>query len=317
MKLPRNLRAIKWFLKSYLDFERPVYGTFKVTHRCNLQCPFCDVWRQPMKDLPTKDIFKIIDHLADSTVTVLSLEGGEPTLRRDILDIIKYAHDRSFYLFMTTNGTLLHKMPVEEFAKYLDFMHISIDEGHGNMYMFDELPKYTKIMKITVQTVVTKYDIPSLRWRVEKAHEAGARILVMSAVHLPGTPNVAPDKKELHDLLVELKKEYGSTIETSWAFIDALQKDYRCRSFSVTIDANGDVIYPCAVIAHRVGNLVEQGLEEIMQGDKARKAREIMHNCDRACMLYLHAETSQFHDVRNLARFLGEFIAGYMGRENH
>jgi len=314
MKLSRNLRAIKWFFKSYTDFERPVYGTFKVTHRCNLRCPFCDVIHQPMRDLPTKDVFRIIDHLAESTVTVLSLEGGEPTLRRDILEIIKYAHDSSFYLFMTTNGTLLHRMPVEKFAKYLDFLHISIDEGHNNLHLFNELPKYTKIMKVTVQTVVTRNDINSLRWRVEKAHEAGARILVMSAVHLPGTPNIAPDRQELHDLLVELKREYGSTIETSWAFIDALIKPYKCQSFSVTIDANGDVIYPCAVIAHRVGNLVKQDLESILTSEKAVKAREIMHNCDRRCMLYLHAETSQFHNLHNLARFVGELIGGYMKR---
>ena len=317
MKLNRNGRAVKWFFKSYTDFERPVYGTFKTTHRCNLTCPFCDVWRNPIPDLPTKDIFRIIDRLAESTVTVLSLEGGEPTLRRDILDIIKYAHDNSFYLFMTTNGTLLHKMPVDKFSKYLDFMHISIDEGHNNMHMFDELPKYTKLMKITVQTVVTKNDINSLRWRVEKAHEAGARILIMSAVYLPGTPNVSPDKKQLHDLLTDLKKEYGSTIETSWAFIDALVKDYHCHSFSVTIDSNGDIIYPCAVIAHRVGNLLNQSLEDILTGEKAQKAREIMHNCDKACMLYLHAETSQFRNVKNLGKFVGEFVAGYMKRENH
>ncbi len=310
----RNLRAIKWFFKSYLDFEHPVYATFKVTHRCNLRCPFCDTWRIPMRDLPTKDIFKIIDRLADSTVTVLSLEGGEPTLRRDILDIIKYAHDRSFYLFMTTNGTLLHKMPVEKFAKYLDFMHISIDEGHNNLYLFEELPKYTKLMKITVQTVVTKNDISSLRWRVQKAYEAGARILIMSAVYLPNTPNLSPDKKQLHDILVELKNEYGSTIETSWAFIDALVNHYQCRSFSVTIDSNGDVVYPCMVIAHRVGNLLQNDLETILRSDKAVKAREIMHNCKRECMLYLHAETSQFHNIHNLARFVGEFFGGYIKR---
>ncbi|RLF37689.1 MAG: radical SAM protein, partial [Thermoplasmata archaeon] len=31
----RELRAVKWFFKSFLDYDRPVYGSFKVTHRCN------------------------------------------------------------------------------------------------------------------------------------------------------------------------------------------------------------------------------------------------------------------------------------------
>ncbi len=310
----RNIRAFKWFFKSYLDFEHPVYATFKVTHRCNMRCPFCDTWRIPMRDLPTKDVLKIIDRLADSTVTVLSLEGGEPTLRKDILDIIKYAHDRSFYLFMTTNGTLLHKLPLEEFAKYLDFLHISIDEGHNNLYLFDELPKYTPKIKITVQTVVTKNDVKAMRWKVEKAYEAGARILLMPAVHLPGAPNLSPDKKLVHDELVKLKREFGSTIVTSEAFIDSLVNHYTCKSFSVMIEANGDIIYPCSVIGWKVGNLLENDLEEILLSEEAKKARKVMYSCKRECMLYLHAETSQFNNVGNLLKYALNTIQGYMRR---
>lgn len=310
----RNLRAVKWFLKSYLDYDRPVYGSFKVTHRCNMQCPFCNVWRDRTPDLPTREVFRIIDRLADSTVTVLSLEGGEPTLRRDILDIVKYAHDRSFYLFMTTNGTLLHKLPLEEFSKYLDFLHISIDEGHNNLYLFDELPKYTSRIKITVQTVVTRNDVNAMRWKVEKAHEAGARILLMPAVYLPGAENLSPDKREIHDELVKLKREFGSTIVTSDAFIDSLLRTYTCKSFSVMIEANGDIIYPCSVIGWKVGNLLERDLESILLSDEAKKARKTMYECKRSCMLYLHAETSNFNNIFNLGKYAWSTIKGYMRR---
>ncbi len=310
----RNIRAVKWFLKSYLDYDRPVYGSFKVTHRCNMQCPFCNVWNDRTKDLPTKDVFRIIDRLAESTVTVLSLEGGEPTLRKDILDIIKYAHDRSFYLFMTTNGALLHKLPLEKFAKYLDFLHISIDEGHDNLHLFDELPKYTDKIKITVQTVVTKNDVDAMRWKVEKAHKAGARILIMPAVHLPGAPNLSPDRKVMYEELKKLKKEFGSTIVTSEAFIDSLINHYTCKSFSVMIEANGDIVYPCSVIGWKVGNLLESDLETILLSDEAKKARKKMYSCKRECMLYLHAETSQFNSVKNLVKYTASTVAGYMRR---
>lgn len=310
----RNLRAVKWFLKTYLDYDRPVYGSFKVTHRCNMQCPFCNVWRDRTPDLPTKDVFKIIDRLADSTVTVLSLEGGEPTLRKDILDIIKYAHDCSFYLFMTTNGTLLHKLPLEEFAKYLDFLHISIDEGHNNLYLFDELHKYTPKIKITVQTVVTKNDIDAMEWKVKKAKEAGARILLMPAVALPGALNMAPPREKIYKELKRLKNKYGSTIVTSDAFIDSLVKDYHCKSFSVMIECNGDIIYPCSVIGWKVGNLLENDLESILMSKKAKQAREAMYKCTRRCMLYLHAETSNFNNIFNLGKYALSTISGYMRR---
>ena len=308
----RELRAVKWFLKSFLDYDRPVYGSFKVTHRCNMRCPFCNVWKEKKRDLPTKDVYKIIDRLARSTVTVLSLEGGEPTLRKDILDIIRYAHDRSFYLFMTTNGALLHKLPLEEFSKYLDFLHISIDEGHNNLHLFDELKKYTQKIRITVQTVVTKNDVDKMRWKVEKASEAGARILLMPAVNLPGAERMAPDKREMYEEIVKLKKEFGSTIVTSDAFIKSLTNHYRCRSFSVMIESDGDIIYPCSVIGWKVGNILEKELEDILLSEEAKKARKVMQACKKECMLYLHAETSQFSNVTNLGKFVLDTILGYM-----
>ena len=308
----RELRAIKWLLKSYLDYDRPVYGSFKVTHRCNMRCPFCNVWRQKTRDLSTKEVFRVIDKLAESTVTVLSLEGGEPTLRKDILDIVKYAHDRSFYLFMTTNGTLLHKLPLNKFSKYLDFLHVSIDEGHDNLYLFDELKKYTPEIKITVQTVVTKNDIKEMRWKVEKAHDAGARILLMPAVNLPGAESMAPDKREMYQELMKLKREFGSTIVTSDAFVESLVNHYRCKSFSVMIESNGDIVYPCSVIGWKVGNLLEDSLENILLSEEAKKARNVMYNCKRECMLYLHAETSQFNNIYNLGKYAVSTIIGYM-----
>ncbi len=314
--MDRKLRALKWFLSTYQgDYERPVYGSYKVTHSCNLQCPFCNVWNNPVKMLDTKGAFKIIDRLADSTVTVLSLEGGEPLLRKDILDIIKHAHDRSFYLFMTTNGLLLDQAPLNEFSKYLDFLHISIDEGHGNLFLLDKLKKYVdQGLRITVQTVVTKNDINNLRYKVEKVAEAGARILIMPAVHFDNTPDLTPDRYTMHDVLLQLKKEYGGVIVTSRAFIDALVNHYTCKSYSVQIDANGDVIYPCSVIGRNIGNLIEKDLDTLLSSEEAIKGREEMKSCKRECFLYLHAETSNFHDPKNLFLFVKDTVEGYFMR---
>ncbi|MGC8585553.1 MAG: radical SAM protein [Thermoplasmata archaeon] len=311
----RNLRGFKWFLNTIFDddsFERPVYGSYKVTHSCNLQCPFCNVWNNPVKMLNTKEAFKIIDRLADSTITVLSLEGGEPLLRKDILDIIRHAHDRSFYLFMTTNGILLDNAPLKEISKYLDFLHISIDEGHNNLFILDKLKSYVdQGLKITVQTVVTRNDIKNLREKVEKVYNAGARILIMPAVHFDNTPDLSPDRKNMHDLLMELKKEYDGTIVTSYAFIKALEGSYQCHSYSVQIDANGDVIYPCSVIGQSIGNLLENDLDALLKSEKAIEGRKMMKTCTRQCYLYLHAETSNFTKPSNLAMFVRDTIEGY------
>ncbi|HEU12814.1 MAG: radical SAM/SPASM domain-containing protein [Thermoplasmata archaeon] len=310
----RNLRAFKWFMETFLNngYEKPVYGSYKLLHECNLRCEFCNVWRTPMKALDTKGAMKVIDRLADSTITVLSLEGGEPLLRKDLLEIIKHAHERSFYLFFTTNGILLPKAPLKEFSKYLDFIHISIDEGHGNLFLLDDLKKYVDMgLRITVQTVVTKNDIDSLREKVEKVHNAGARILIMPAVHFDDVPDLSPDRKLMHDKLLELKREFGGTVVTSRAFIDALENHYTCHSYGLSIESNGDVIYPCSVIGRKIGNLIENDLETILSSEEAERGRQMMYSCKRECFLYLHAETSNFLKPKNLANFLMDTVEGY------
>ncbi|MEM0160484.1 MAG: radical SAM protein [Thermoplasmata archaeon] len=314
MSYPKQIRALKWFSGrlSGRDFERPIYGSYKVLHNCNLQCSFCNVWNNPVKPLTTEQAYKVIDRLADSTVTVLSLEGGEPLLRKDILDLIKYASDRSFYLFVTTNGLLLDKAPLNEFAKYLDFLHISIDEGHGNLYLLDKLKSYTdQGLKVTVQTVVTKNDVNKLREKVEKVVAANARILIMPAVTFENMEYVTPDAKEIHDVLLDLKKEYKGHIVTSMAFINAIVSDYTCHSYGLMIEANGDIVYPCSVIGKKIGNIVETDLEEILSSKEAETARNVMNHCNRHCLLYLHAETSNFLTLQNLASFIKDTVEGY------
>ena len=134
----------------------------------------------------------------------------------------------------------------------------------------------------------------------------------MPAVNLPGAESMAPDKKVMYHELIKLKKEFGSTIVTSDAFIKSLINHYKCKSFSVMIESNGDIVYPCSVIGWKVGNLLEDSLENILLLEEAKRARNVMYNCKRECMLYLHAETSQFNNIYNLGKYVVSTIIGYM-----
>ncbi|MBP1357522.1 MAG: radical SAM protein, partial [Sulfolobus sp.] len=108
----RDLKAITWFIKTQIlkNPFNPIYATFKVTSRCNLHCTFCNpsYYSGELGEGSTETIKKIIDNLRDSPIAVLSFEGGEPTLRNDILELLEYAHDGSFYVMLTTNGYRLN-----------------------------------------------------------------------------------------------------------------------------------------------------------------------------------------------------------------
>jgi radical SAM protein with 4Fe4S-binding SPASM domain len=97
-------------------FARPYVVSWNLTYRCNLACEHCylDAGGKPLvedaafadrSELTTAQCFKVVDDIAafaPEAVTILT--GGEPLLRRDILDIIRYANTKGLFVVVGTNG---------------------------------------------------------------------------------------------------------------------------------------------------------------------------------------------------------------------
>jgi radical SAM protein with 4Fe4S-binding SPASM domain len=97
-------------------FARPYVISWNLTYRCNLACEHCylDAGGAPRVDtdnfadrseLATDECFKVIDDIAAFAPECLTiLTGGEPLLRRDILDIVQRAAERGLWVVVGTNG---------------------------------------------------------------------------------------------------------------------------------------------------------------------------------------------------------------------
>ncbi|MFQ6128147.1 MAG: radical SAM/SPASM domain-containing protein [Thermoplasmata archaeon] len=283
--------------RNYLAKEPiyPFYASFKVTHKCNFRCKFCDVWKENTPDLSTEDVCKVLDNLGDSSILVTSFEGGDPLLRDDIEYLLRYARSKPFYLLFTTSETNLEEYPMESYGKYIDFLHVSIDEGHRNLDMFDRLEAFNSWGPILcIQTVVTRRDLDSLEEKVKKCYDAGAKIVVMAAVHLDNTPDLYPDPPLLRKVSLALKEKYPNTIISPDQYFDKLLLDHGCTTSSVIIDSDGGLFYPCRTLRTKRANLVETSLMDYLNSDDARKMREVMSSCDRRCGWYQYFATSSF-----------------------
>jgi radical SAM protein with 4Fe4S-binding SPASM domain len=112
------------------SFVRPYVVSWNLTYRCNLACEHCylDAGGTPLppqgaenarrgprllgmanfadrSELGTEDCFKVIDDIvafAPECLTILT--GGEPLLRRDILEIVQRAAERGLWVVVGTNG---------------------------------------------------------------------------------------------------------------------------------------------------------------------------------------------------------------------
>ena len=98
------------------SFARPYVISWNLTYRCNLACEHCylDAGGTPQvgtenfadrSELGTEECFRVIDEIAAFAPECLTiLTGGEPLLRRDILEIVRRASERGLWVVVGTNG---------------------------------------------------------------------------------------------------------------------------------------------------------------------------------------------------------------------
>ena len=312
LPLQKYIKTINYAFTNKLAGEciYPFYASYKVTHKCSLRCEFCNVWMEDTPDLPKDDVFKVIDNIADSSIVVLSIEGGDPLVRKDLGEILEYAHQKPFYLFFTTNGHLLHKRPMEEYGKHIDYLHISIDAGHGNLEFFDRLEEFQSYgPEICIQIVVTKDTLSALEEKVKRIYQVNARTVVMPACHLDGTDDYYPDPKKFEEEIIRLKKTYKNTITTPKGFLDNINKPHGCSTSSIIIDSDGGLFYPCRTVGERRYNFTEGSFMEFLKTQDAKKAREDMKNCTRRCGWYQYFATDVFASPRSVISSLIPYLA--------
>ena len=86
-----------------------------VTERCNLHCRMCGVCYRPnassASDELTLSQYQALIQTASSRLgtTLVSIGGGEPLLRQDIFDIIRFAADAGMSVHICSNGLLINK----------------------------------------------------------------------------------------------------------------------------------------------------------------------------------------------------------------
>jgi pyrroloquinoline quinone biosynthesis protein E len=88
----------------------PLAVLLEVTHRCPLQCPYCS---NPVEldrgstELTTEEWKKVLSELAELGVLQIHFSGGEPTARKDIVELVQHASDVGLYSNLITSAVLL------------------------------------------------------------------------------------------------------------------------------------------------------------------------------------------------------------------
>lgn len=190
-----GFRFLGYKTQNFLGVPRtkPLSLTVSITQKCNSKCKTCNIWKDKRannssSELTLEEYEKIFKSLGHSVVW-FTLSGGEPFLRKDIVEISKlikkYCNPK--ILILPTNGLLGKKIvkDVEEIIKVYApnssvIVNLSLDgigEKHdeirgipGNFHRFTdtffalkELKKsYPYSFEIGVHSVVSRFNVENL-----------------------------------------------------------------------------------------------------------------------------------------------------------
>ncbi len=184
-------------------FERPYVVSWNLTYRCNLACEHCylDAGGSPQVsdgafadrgELNTDECYKVIDDIvafAPEALTILT--GGEPLLRRDILQIVRRAVERELWVVIGTNGVSITEVlagrlrdeGVRGLALSLDALDAGVhDEFRRVQGAWHNTVRGAKVLHETglpfiVQTTVGRHNLDSIARIADFAHdELGAKV---------------------------------------------------------------------------------------------------------------------------------------------
>lgn len=277
-----------------------------ITDRCNQQCVYCARACAgagvpgDRGELPVETIRRLIDEVASLGGEHFIVTGGEPLLREDTLDILRYAGDKGLKPELATNGRALTRDTVAQLRGIVTKVQISLDSseagihdalrGNGShaaaMAALGEMGR-VGILKITaIAMTVTSRNRDQFEAVARLAARLGASALNVYPVKRQGRAaaswnDLALSTGELEDLFGRM---YALTLEMKETLAIASPGcDYMgatpakqvlpppgCDAgYFVVIDSGGNV-YPCDGLRSaefRLGNIRNLSLSQMLRGE--------------------------------------------------
>jgi MoaA/NifB/PqqE/SkfB family radical SAM enzyme len=287
------------------------------TFRCNARCQMCHIWQYPSRR-PEELTLEHIDKLPQGFARI-NIGGGEPTLRKDIVEIADILSQKTNHLEISTNGYftdrlifIAQKHPDIRIRISLEGLPKKNDEIRGLKNGFDRaMRSMIRLRELGIKDIGFAITIShrNAEELVDLYHLCAymgvefSQCVVHDAWQFRIPDNVIEDKEkvmgEIKDFIRELlrskRKDYFLKVKDWYraylnrGFINFIKDDKRllpCGAGTdiAFIDPYGEV-YPCNALPQSMGNIKQVSFEEIWNGSKAKQVREIVSECGENCWM--------------------------------
>src|SRR3984885_5047742 len=124
----RGLHSARKAVRAVVSTKHPLLAHIIPMRRCNLACTYCNEFDDNSKPVPTDEMFRRLDRLADLGTSIVTISGGEPLLHPELDLIVARIRRRGMIAGMITNGYLLVAGRIQRLnSAGLDHLQISID----------------------------------------------------------------------------------------------------------------------------------------------------------------------------------------------
>jgi radical SAM family uncharacterized protein len=300
-----GLRLYRALFLNLLGVRVPLFCGHKLTYNCNLRCKMCPFWKRSSQDLSIEREKAILRQIYDSGVGGIAFEGGEPLLRKDLIEILAYSRSLPLHTSLITNGTLL-KSRIDEIAPYINgVVYVSLDgveKTHdrirGVSGCFKKAVQGINAAKqkvpVTINTTIMAENLHEIQDMVRLAKEMGVRISVAVAHEYcaaKASAAVGHEIRELAEKLVEMKKSGYPLVNSSGYFkVLAKEKNWKCKPWAlVNVGTDGKLVLPCYVRNEYATSIsvFETGIKTAISGFDWKETQ----NCVK-CNLHCYVEPS-------------------------
>jgi radical SAM protein with 4Fe4S-binding SPASM domain len=311
--------------------EFPVLAEIALTYRCQNRCTFCyasapDRGRK-VPAMSTAEVKTVMDKIVDQAhVPSLSFTGGEPTLRRDLAELVAYGRARGLWMNLITNGIRCARPEfVETLAQAgLDSAQVSLEAGDaathdlvvGRVGAFERTVQGIRNLReagirVHTNTTINRHNREALHGLIDLVAGLGSEHLSMNMVIRTGDAVGQTDigYADIGPLVLDLKKHAEDKgMKFVWyspvPFCLFNPAAYGLGSPScsaadglLSIAPDGGVL-PCSSFEEGVGNLLREDFQAVWDRRAAKywrekeflppgcRACEYAQLCCGACPLY-------------------------------
>lgn len=275
---------MKRFKKVYIE----------ITNICNLECEFCPKLNRKLKFMNIEEFEVILKSIKPYTDYIYFHLMGEPLLNPNLEAFFQLAFEYGFKVNITTNGTLLKEKDKILFnAKALRQVNVSLHSFEANNNNRDFNEYFDSVLNfIEVAQKETKIISAMRLWNLDSIENKGANMLNTRII------NKISEKFSYNgDIISELEMKPGIKISErvylnsaekfSWPNIniDIISEKGFCHGLRdhIGILCDGTVV-PCCLDSDGnipLGNIFDNSLEDILEGDRAKKIYDGFTNRNR------------------------------------